>query len=49
MQETAGRAIAYYMSTHPLDKEVRQKMAELDEKYEMGEFLKKIYMNHIMM
>ena len=43
MQETAGRAIAYYMSTHPLDKEVRQKMAELDEKYEMGIFEKDIY------
>ena len=43
MQETAGRAIAYYMSTHPLDKEVRQKMAELDEKYEMGIFEIDIY------
>ena len=43
MQETAGRTIAYYMSTHPINKEVRQKMTELDEKYEMGIFKKDIY------
>ena len=43
MQETAGRAIAYYMSTHPVSKEVRQKIAELDERYEMGIFQRDIY------
>ena len=43
MQETAGQAIACYMNTHTIDKEVRQKMTELDEKYEMGIFKKDIY------
>lgn len=43
MQETAGRSIAYYMSTHPVSKEVRQKIAELDERYEMDIFQRDIY------
>lgn len=43
MQEVAGQAVAYYVSTHPISSEVRQKLIELDKKYQMGIFQKDIY------
>ena len=43
MQEKAGQVIAYYVSTHPVSSQVRQKLMELDQKYQMGIFQKDIY------